>query len=103
MRPQMWAGKYSRVSPDDFKRTIADFAPQFSGYSQHDSQEVCILVSAIIRVAQPEAVAQAQSDCDWLHTMTMCRRWQAWRFIVLLRASMCNKSKKIRSHFAIFF
>jgi ubiquitin carboxyl-terminal hydrolase 4/11/15 len=32
--------KYSAVSPRDFKRVIGEFAPQFSGYQQHDSQEL---------------------------------------------------------------
>jgi ubiquitin carboxyl-terminal hydrolase 4/11/15 len=32
-------GSSSSYSPSDFKRTLARFAPSFSGYQQHDSQE----------------------------------------------------------------
>lgn len=32
-------GHSSSYSPSDFKRTLARFAPSFSGYQQHDSQE----------------------------------------------------------------
>jgi ubiquitin carboxyl-terminal hydrolase 8 len=37
---QMWLGTNSVVSPADFKQQIGTFAPQFSGYHQHDSQEL---------------------------------------------------------------
>jgi len=37
----LWAEPRSySVCPRDFKRTIGRFAPQFTGYSQHDSQEL---------------------------------------------------------------
>ena len=32
-------GSSPSYSPSDFKRTLARFAPSFSGYQQHDSQE----------------------------------------------------------------
>jgi ubiquitin carboxyl-terminal hydrolase 4/11/15 len=32
-------GKYSSVAPRSFKKCLSEFAPQFSGYDQHDSQE----------------------------------------------------------------
>lgn len=35
----LWSGENSYVSPSAFKATLARFAPQFSGYQQHDSQE----------------------------------------------------------------
>ncbi len=37
---EIWNSKYSSVSPRDLKYTIGQFAPQFSGYAQHDSQEL---------------------------------------------------------------
>jgi hypothetical protein len=37
---QLFHGSSRSFSPSDFKRTIARFAPSFSGYQQHDSQEV---------------------------------------------------------------
>ena len=37
---KLFCGQYSAVTPRDFKRTLEDFAPQFSGYQQHDSQEL---------------------------------------------------------------
>ncbi|GAB1227676.1 hypothetical protein ENUP19_0349G0001 [Entamoeba nuttalli] len=32
--------RYSTISPKEFKFAIGEFAPQFSGYQQHDSQEL---------------------------------------------------------------
>ena len=37
---QMWSGKYSVISPRQFKTAVGRFAPQFSGYQQQDSQEL---------------------------------------------------------------
>jgi ubiquitin carboxyl-terminal hydrolase 4/11/15 len=37
---QMWSGEYTVVSPVDLKRVIGEYAPQFAGYQQQDSQEV---------------------------------------------------------------
>lgn len=37
---ELWSGKSSSVTPRDFKRSLEEFAPQFSGYQQHDSQEL---------------------------------------------------------------
>lgn len=36
---KLWAPITTPVSPRMFKSTLASFAPQFSGYNQHDSQE----------------------------------------------------------------
>jgi len=36
----LWSGRYGSVAPADFKRKLGKFAPQFSGYRQHDSQEL---------------------------------------------------------------
>jgi len=36
----MWSGRYSYVVPRNFKMAVGRFAPQFSGYQQHDSQEL---------------------------------------------------------------
>jgi ubiquitin carboxyl-terminal hydrolase 4/11/15 len=36
----MWSGSYTVVSPRQLKLTIGKWAPQFSGFSQHDSQEL---------------------------------------------------------------
>ncbi|VFQ79687.1 unnamed protein product [Cuscuta campestris] len=36
---KLWAPGARTVYPEIFKSTIASFAPQFSGYNQHDSQE----------------------------------------------------------------
>ncbi|GAB1222291.1 hypothetical protein ENUP19_0100G0040 [Entamoeba nuttalli] len=42
-----WSG-YSTISPKEFKFAIGEFAPQFSGYQQHDSQElVAYLIDGI--------------------------------------------------------
>lgn len=36
----IWSGKYSHTVPRNFKLAVGRFAPQFSGYQQHDSQEL---------------------------------------------------------------
>eukprot|EP00004_Rigifila_ramosa_P018775 TRINITY_DN470_c0_g1_i6.p1 TRINITY_DN470_c0_g1~~TRINITY_DN470_c0_g1_i6.p1 ORF type:complete len:1007 (-),score=229.61 TRINITY_DN470_c0_g1_i6:88-3000(-) len=36
----MWSTSGGSVAPRDFKWTLGKFAPQFSGYQQHDSQEL---------------------------------------------------------------
>jgi ubiquitin carboxyl-terminal hydrolase 4/11/15 len=35
----IWNGRYMSISPSRFKSALGRFAPQFSGYQQHDSQE----------------------------------------------------------------
>jgi ubiquitin carboxyl-terminal hydrolase 4/11/15 len=37
---ELWNGQNSSVAPREFKSRLEDFAPQFSGYQQHDSQEL---------------------------------------------------------------
>ncbi|KAJ1658810.1 hypothetical protein IWQ61_002012 [Dispira simplex] len=36
---KIWSGQYATLAPRDFKYTIGRFAPQFSGYQQHDAPE----------------------------------------------------------------
>jgi hypothetical protein len=36
---RMHSGRYSSLAPREFKRSLEQCAPQFSGYAQHDSQE----------------------------------------------------------------
>jgi ubiquitin C-terminal hydrolase len=39
----LWYGEYSHgpiYTPTRFKQTLADFSPMFSGYDQHDAQEL---------------------------------------------------------------
>ena len=40
----MWSDKYTVVRPEEFKRSIGEFAPQFSGYQQHDSSELMMFL-----------------------------------------------------------
>lgn len=35
----IWSNNYTKISPYNFKHTIGEFKPQFSGYQQQDSQE----------------------------------------------------------------
>jgi len=37
---KVWSDKYTVVAPSSFKQAIGEFAPQFSGYNQQDSQEL---------------------------------------------------------------
>jgi ubiquitin carboxyl-terminal hydrolase 4/11 len=41
---EMWSGRFTCVVPDDFKRTIGEFQPQFAGYQQQDSQEFMLFL-----------------------------------------------------------
>ena len=36
----LWCGKYQSVAPKDLKWKIGKLNPSFSGYNQHDSQEL---------------------------------------------------------------
>ncbi|KAJ9597759.1 hypothetical protein L9F63_011367 [Diploptera punctata] len=36
----MWSGKHAYTMPRNFKLQVGKFAPQFSGYQQHDAQEL---------------------------------------------------------------
>lgn len=40
MHPSVMQGDTAFVSPRAFKQTVGTCAPQFSGYQQHDSQEL---------------------------------------------------------------
>ncbi|KAJ1689237.1 hypothetical protein LUZ63_013392 [Rhynchospora breviuscula] len=37
---KLWSGGHTPIAPRNFKAKLARFAPQFSGYNQHDSQEL---------------------------------------------------------------
>ncbi|CAF1691913.1 unnamed protein product, partial [Adineta ricciae] len=36
---EMWSGKSSCCAPRSLKQSVARYAPQFSGFAQHDSRE----------------------------------------------------------------
>ena len=36
----MWSGQHQSFAPRAFKLQVGRFAPQFSGYQQHDAQEL---------------------------------------------------------------
>jgi ubiquitin carboxyl-terminal hydrolase 4/11/15 len=36
---EAWSGKYASLGPRELKVKLAKFAPQFSDFQQHDSQE----------------------------------------------------------------
>jgi len=41
---QMWNSNNGAVTPKSFKIIVSDFAPQFSGYAQHDCQELLVFL-----------------------------------------------------------
>lgn len=41
---EMWSGKHQSTVPRAFKQQVSRFAPQFSGYQQHDSQEMLTFI-----------------------------------------------------------
>ena len=36
----IWGNKFTTIAPRNFKDRIGEFAPRFSGYDQHDSNEL---------------------------------------------------------------
>ncbi|XP_063934879.1 ubiquitin carboxyl-terminal hydrolase 15-like isoform X2 [Zophobas morio] len=77
----MWKGLYSCIAPYEFKETISEFAPQFAGFNQHDSQEfIAFLLDAlhedlnlVIKKPYVETVNSSEYSDD--HTAAA----EAWR------------------------
>ena len=44
----LWLGSSSSITPRAFKETVGEFASQFRGYDQHDSQEFMIMLLDLI-------------------------------------------------------
>ena len=69
---ELWSNDGSfYVTPNEFKRVIARFAPQFTGYQQHDSQELlAFLLDGLhedlnrVRVKPPTEVPQGNGQDD---------------------------------------
>jgi len=62
----IWSDNYTVVRPDEFKRNIGEFAPQFSGYQQHDSSELMMFLldglhEDMNRVLKKPSVAKIES------------------------------------------
>ena len=51
---KLWAGGVSYVSPKRFKWALAQFAPQFSGYAQQDSQELLAFLLDGLHEVRPQ-------------------------------------------------
>ncbi|KAG1670073.1 Ubiquitin carboxyl-terminal hydrolase 15 [Nymphon striatum] len=63
----LWSGRYSHVSPKNFKMQVGRFAPQFSGYSQHDTQELMAFLldglhEDLNRIKEKPYIAMKDSD-----------------------------------------
>tara|TARA_R110002050_G_scaffold147102_2_gene272747 strand:- start:90 stop:386 length:297 start_codon:yes stop_codon:yes gene_type:complete len=63
----MWSGEYSVQAPRELKGKIERKAPQFSGYSQHDSQELLLYLLDLLhedlnRVRNKPLVPTIESD-----------------------------------------
>lgn len=78
----MWSDLYTSVRPDEFKRNIGEFAPQFSGYQQHDSSELMMFLldglhEDMNRVQKKPAVEKIESKgrCDDLISAESWRRY----------------------------
>ncbi|EMS62403.1 Ubiquitin carboxyl-terminal hydrolase 10 [Triticum urartu] len=53
---KLWTAGRTSVPPRAFKSKLSRFAPQFSGYNQHDSQ-VCVAQNALVRVGPSDVYA----------------------------------------------
>ncbi|KAH3816326.1 hypothetical protein DPMN_117840 [Dreissena polymorpha] len=63
----MWQGDYSYTVPRDFKYAVGRFAPQFSGYSQQDAQELMAFLldglhEDLNRIKKKPYIEQKDSD-----------------------------------------
>eukprot|EP01006_Ploeotia_vitrea_P021237 TRINITY_DN53592_c0_g1_i1.p1 TRINITY_DN53592_c0_g1~~TRINITY_DN53592_c0_g1_i1.p1 ORF type:complete len:981 (+),score=58.94 TRINITY_DN53592_c0_g1_i1:22-2943(+) len=63
----VWSGQHTSVSPTTFRSHLTRFAPQFSGWQQHDSQELLAFMldglhEDLNRVKQKEFVELKESD-----------------------------------------
>lgn len=48
---KLWSSGRTPIAPRQFKGKLARFAPQFSGYNQHDSQvNIAILIYTLVSV-----------------------------------------------------
>ncbi|THU66410.1 hypothetical protein C4D60_Mb05t13850 [Musa balbisiana] len=57
---KLWSSGQTSVAPRAFKAKLAQFAPQFSGYNQHDSQTAhisCLLLQAMLFYLVSESVS----------------------------------------------
>ncbi|KAG8374513.1 hypothetical protein BUALT_Bualt10G0002800 [Buddleja alternifolia] len=66
---KLWSSGRTPVAPRAFKGKLARFAPQFSGYNQHDSQELLAFLldglhEDLNRVKQKPYIETRDSDCQ---------------------------------------
>ncbi|KAI4382208.1 hypothetical protein MLD38_008203 [Melastoma candidum] len=54
---KLWAPGATPIAPRTFKAKLALFAPQFSGYNQHDSQLFCWMVFMRILISARESIS----------------------------------------------
>jgi len=63
----LWAGQYRSVTPRDFKHTVGRYNPMFSGYDQHDAQELLLFLmdglhEDLNRVVERPKIPEQQND-----------------------------------------
>eukprot|EP00045_Choanoeca_perplexa_P022766 m.10819 g.10819 ORF g.10819 m.10819 type:complete len:989 (-) comp9682_c1_seq1:271-3237(-) len=84
---KLWSGAHRDVSPYDLKGLIARVAPQFSGYQQHDSQELTTFLldslhEDLNRVLKKPFVEQKEAEGD-----DVTAAQEAWERFSLRNAS----------------
>jgi ubiquitin C-terminal hydrolase len=99
---RMWSGKYSSVAPSEFKWIVGRFAPQFSGYNQHDSQELLAFLldglhEDLNRVTVKPYVEKKEHDGRYslshsFHSLTL----------LLTRSHSLKKYMYTHSHYCVF-
>ena len=45
---EIWSGQFRAVAPNDFKKVLSTWAPQFRGYQQHDAQEALLSITNLL-------------------------------------------------------
>ncbi|CAM9499289.1 unnamed protein product, partial [Chrysoparadoxa australica] len=78
---ELWFGSNAVVTPTNLKLAIARFAPQFSGYDQHDSQEVMSyllhgLHEDLNRVQHKPYVEMPDGSCGRADELVAAEAWE---------------------------
>ncbi|PCH36402.1 cysteine proteinase [Wolfiporia cocos MD-104 SS10] len=84
----MWQGELQCLSPVTFRRSLCQYAPQFSGTEQHDSQEFLNFLldglhedlNRVLDRPQVESTPEREAELERLPTQIASEQeWQIWR------------------------
>ena len=84
MLKKLWSQNYKAIDPIQFKKAVGNFAPQFAGYQQHDSQELLAFLldglhEDLNRVPEPKPYVEAIESHGRDDATVAREAWQAHR------------------------